>query len=286
VLLIAAFLKKLTGTPLVLDIRDNWAIDPIHLSRGRFLKKIEMIMGKKIIGTADKVILVTESSKSNYLNRYSSLRKKFLLIPNGYDPEDIEIVDNTIDDSKFIITHAGMLDKIRDPRYLFKAVADITTQNKELTSKLEIILLGNVRLEYQNAITEMGLEHIIKCLGTVPHEECIKWLYHSSILLVIPSRNIPTAIPGKLYEYMAIGKPILALAESGQAKDFIVSNALGIAVPPDDVNSIKQAILDLYEKQKRGILKIKPNDKLLKRYDRRELTAQLSDVLNKVSKQH
>lgn len=286
-LLFAALAKKMTNLPLVIDIRDNWSKDPIRSSRTGFLKKLEDQLEEWVLTSANAIVLATEASYNDYLMRFPYLKAKMYLIPNGYD--DISMAEigarYMSEPSDFIITHAGTLDSIRNPLSFLQAISESVNIEPELKHNLKIWLIGYIKTEYENEINKMNLSSIVKCFGMLPHDQCVEKLFASSVFLLIPSKGIDTAIPGKVYEYMYIGKPILCLAEDGAAKDFISSNKLGIVKHQDDVEGIRNAILDFYSKYKSGQLEIPQNEELKKRYSRRNLTLSLCQILDHITKE-
>ena len=123
-------------------------------------------------------------------------------------------------------------------------------------------------------VERLGLTDTVKVFGYLPHHECVRFLLSSDVLWVIVGDAV--ASPGKTYEYIGVGKPILGLVPDGFLKTTILE-AGGKVVPPKDVNGIKDALLDIYEKFSRGTLH-GPEPHVVHKYNRRSLTGSLVKV--------
>jgi len=97
------------------------------------------------------------------------------------------------------------------------------------------------------------------------------------------TKKVFDEMSGKIMEYIATGKPILALAEeNSSAAKFVKSTGTGIAIDPTDKQSIMEGILHFYRLYKKNSSKIKHNNAEIKKYDVRRLTRQLSEIFEDV----
>lgn len=288
--LIGALLKRLTGKPLVLDFRDDWIDTPWHSSKPPLIRWLDKQLEKWVIHTADKVILVTEWSRQAFQDRYPKQpREKFVLITNGCDLNDLEILKVPQPQSHtatFTIVHAGSLNisKIwgRSPAGLFKAIQKILQEQPELKTALRFEFAGDLPEDFQKLANEMGLSEVIHGVGHLPHEEILKVMKSANLLLAINYEGWATLIPGKIYEYWAVGgPPILLLSCPGAAVNFVEEHNLGHSVDPYDVEGIQRVIVDVYEKWKSGT-PMKINTDGIEAFDRKALTKNLAQVLSTV----
>ena len=284
-LVIGAILKKLTRLPTVLDIKDDWTTNPEQMAnKNKIGIALDKWLERFTIKNVDKIIVVTQRHLLDLEEKYSGIsNRRFILIPNGFDREDFEIDEDCLinEDNKFLITHAGLINERRNPLSFFHALKGIQYEHANLFEELKVLLIGIVHDEYKEWIKKLELQNIVKCIGNISHKECIKYLQSSSILLAIPSADEPLTIPGKIYEYMAIGKPILMLsAEECAASDLIKKHKVGTVVPPDDVDATKSVILKYYDEFKKGNLQHKASEIILQSFDRRFLTFQLSKIFD------
>jgi glycosyltransferase involved in cell wall biosynthesis len=285
--LVGACLKLLTGKPLILDFRDDWIDTPWYQSRPTIIRMIERRMESWTVKTADKVILVTEWSKNAFLNRYNAQpRDKFVLISNGCDLEEFTGLNSMTAvprNSNFTIIHAGHLNDskswTRTPAALFQAVQHILQQQPELAKKLTLAFTNSLPQKQRQLAKEMGLSGVVKELGFLPRDEFLRRLRESDLLLTINYEGFSTLIPGKIYEYWAIGgPPILLLSCPGAAASFLERHGLGLTAEPWDVAGIQEAILTVY-RQSKTAAPLRISTAGIEAYDRQALTDKLAQVL-------
>ena len=141
---------------------------------------------------------------------------------------------------------------------------------------------GDFPEEYRRLAEEMGLSGVIKGLGHLPHDEVLRLIKSADLLLAINYEGWSTMIPGKIYEYWAVGgPPILLLSCPGAAASFVEQHGLGLTVEPSDVAGIEQAILTTYLRNQSGA-PLRISTAGIEAYDRQALTQKLAQVLSMV----
>jgi len=290
VVLIGAFLKVLTGKPLVLDFRDDWIDTPWHLSKPALVRGINRMLEKWAVKTADKVILVTEWSRKAFQERYPSQPPdKFVLVSNGFDfakDDASNSMETTSRNSKFTIVYTGSLNVSktwgRSPAGFFLALRKILQEHPELKDDLDVIFAGVIPEEFRTLVDEMGLADVIRVIGNLPHSEIPRLTKSADLLLAMNYEGWVNLIPGKIYEYWAVGgPPILLLSCRGAAAEFVEQHQLGITVDPYDVDQICQAVLNIYN-QSKTVEPMRINTVGVGAFERRALTSKLVDVLSQV----
>jgi glycosyltransferase involved in cell wall biosynthesis len=288
--LVGAFLKRLTGKLLILDFRDDWIDTPWYHSRPTIIRMIERRMESWAVKTADKVILVTESSRDAFLQRYPTQpSEKFVFISNGCDLAEFAVqktMAGTPRNGKFTVLHAGSLNDsnswTRTPTALFQAVQHLRQQQPELMEKLTLAFTGFLPERQRRLVKELGLSTVVKELGFLPRDELLALMNASEMLLVINYEGFSTLIPGKIYEYWAVGgPPILLLSCAGAAASLVERHGLGLTVEPSDVAGMQQAILTVYHQSKTAA-PLRVSTAGIGAYDRKALTRRLADALSTV----
>jgi len=291
--LVAYILKKKFGIPWVADFRDPWTQNP-YVTYPKPISKIEEPMEQTVIGTADKVTTTNPFFTEGFIRKYSSEPKeKFVTIIHGFDPDDFQKLETTVE-HKFVMTYTGSFYGLRKPDTFLKAVSDLS-EHHGLKEQLKIRFVGSVGKSIEAIIHRYGLDDLVEVYGYVSHKKALEYLHNSSLLLLITgvrhestmedfSDRIFDEFPGKLVEYLAIGKPILALATSeGSVARIIKSTRTGIVVHPSDIEGLEKTILDLYGLHKRGRLRMKPDLDELKKYNILLSVKKLSEVFNEVT---
>lgn len=254
--LVGWFLKKLTKVNWVADFRDEWTSNPLQKFPTPLHRWFNKIMEKRVVSQSDEIISVAPTL-TEYFVSLTADKKKFQTISNGYDSDD------------------------------FKDLQDF--RNKKYC---QIIYTGSLynhhlRDNFLEALRELQLKDLkVDFIGVdrrVSHLEAVRSLARADILLLIldPVER-PAVFTGKLYEYLAARKPILALApkNSGAAK-FIKHLKLGEIASPLDKDEIKSKIFKMYQCWQKNQLTIPQID--IKRYDRRNLTRRLAATFEKIS---
>ena len=247
----AAKLKKKFDIPLVVDYRDLWYKSyyatyptPLH----SFLHKR---MEYHALKSADKVIVTNRKIKEKLINIYKFLTfDDVVIISHGYDPEDFSkpFRINPIA-NKMTLTYSGIFLEYSTPKYFLQAFKKLTVERPDIASKIELQFVGYLRRENEKLIRELRLQEFIKNHGYLNHDESVARLLSSDVLwlMIGRKRNIDAILPGKLFEYFASGKPIIACVPEGAAKSALQEYGASFITEPDDVEDIKNTILKVYD---------------------------------------
>jgi glycosyltransferase involved in cell wall biosynthesis len=208
-----------------------------------------------------------------------------VVIPNGFDDADFPSGMSGPLDEDFTIVHIGSMNKDRNPDVFWKAVQQALASSDELKSRLKIQLIGPVDFSVRTAVENAGLQNITSFVEFIPHNEAVKRQQQAQInLLVINnSPNARTIIPGKLYEYLGSGRPLMAIGpkDSDSAKVIELTKG-GVVHAYDDVEGLKNRILDYFEKYKSGTLN--GDAEGIQQFTRRHLAGEFSKVLEEIVK--
>lgn len=289
--LIGFLIKKITRKPWVADFRDPWTW-PREMSKVRRI--LENWLESRVMKSADKVIATTEHLKNTYAAKYRNfLPGKISVITNGYDSEDFSDIPwaHAYSRSIFTISHIGEFYEIdRRPDNFLIAISELIREGKVNRDRTRINLIGGgeyVRTRgFNDLIERLGLNGVIKIIEHVSHRRSIEYMLRSSVLLLLqPSVRLREEIPGKAFEYIRSGNFVLALAPEGATSDLIAQIPNALVIAPEMTSAIKQSLHGLYVKFNRN--QLRPNTDLAKigKYDRRQLTARLSAILNAVAGQ-
>jgi glycosyltransferase involved in cell wall biosynthesis len=293
---VGLFIKKITGMPLVIDYDDSWTTSFYEKKQKNIKKIIRQRIEAELLKTADKVISVKKTTINEIMETFCGIEKnKFELITNGYDPNDFAGFVKT-KNSEFVITYTGTIcDKYYySPESFLKAISELIAEKKLSKDSLKIkfigILIERYKERFLKLIHELNIDDTIEIIGHRTHQECIEYQMKSDLLLYIIesldgkdiSYQYAGVLPAKIFEYIYTGVPILAIIPPGFEADLIQKAKTGFVAEPNNVNSIKKVLFEIYEKYKCGQLCIDPNIEEIRKYDRRELTKKLAGVFDKV----
>ena len=277
--LIGLQLKKELGIKWIADFRDPWTQIGYHekLKLNESSRKKHEELEKEVLNSADHLITTSFSTREEFESKTS---KPVTLITNGYDSEKEEL---EVENSRFEVSHIGSLLSGRNPENLWRALQQIIKKNDEFRKVFQLTLAGKVSAEVLESIEKSGLKPFLKNEGYVNHSRALKLQQKASVLLLIEIDSAETRgiIPGKLFEYMAANKPILAIGpENWDAERIISETKTGKVFSYEDTESIKAEILQLFEK-------FKKNEKMLtstgvEKYHRRSLTGKLAKLITEI----
>ncbi len=284
VALVGAMLSYVAGKPLMLDVRDDWLSPQVLAHRPRWIQRIERWQEAWAVERADRVVLVTRHSHEAFCVRYPSQKAKFLYIPNGVDLselsfDDLETAALCREDGRFTVLHSGSMHGNRSPQSILDAVRIIQEEHPEVSRRLRLIFRGDMLDKYRQMLASPDLRDVIEVAPFLPRNEYISACRRADVLLVIAYDQAPTLIPGKVYEYWALQRPILLLADDGAAKDLVISKKLGEVVSSHEPGAIAQVVLRLFQDFKQGRLAV-PNLVGIEEFDRKFLASRLAEALN------
>jgi glycosyltransferase involved in cell wall biosynthesis len=285
--LIGFLLKRKTGKPLVVDYRDPWTQNIFLEYPSKLHRRIDDKLEKFVLETTDHVIVTSDPMKHRLVEKYPFTKGKIDTITNGFDPEDFKNLTVKKDKEKFVIVYTGSLYGRRTGEKFFMAFRELIEANPELETKIQVLITGLISKQDAFCIEKFGLKNVIKLLGYRSHKESLSLMANADVLLLIMSleemcnAKIGTlTIPGKVFEYLGVKRPILAIVPPGPAADIIRSTKTGVIVSPQDTGVIAQAILKLFQDWKNGTLEVLKSD--ISKYDRRVLTQKLVNVFQQV----
>jgi glycosyltransferase involved in cell wall biosynthesis len=272
--------KKNPSLKWLADFRDPWSewgfLDSIQ--SGPLAKSIHRRLEKKVLQRADEVITITPF----YVKQLERLSGRAVrLLTNGFD--DSDFANFKIKKSnKFYVRHIGIVNEKCDPRPFMKAVGELCMSNIEIKEAITIEFVGTVHPSFKEFVfQDPTLSSITKFTNAVPHEALIE-LYASSAVLVLILTGYKDAegyMPGKLFEYMATGLPILGVGPiTGDAAAILQDAGARMMFAENDTNGIQKFLELNFVKWKT------PNHELSKNanstYSRKEITRTLSTLLN------
>lgn len=312
---VADCLSKKYNIPWVADLRDPWALDEMVLYPSSLHKRYDLYRMKEVLFGASAIIMNTPEAAESLIKHFREFtNKRILSITNGYDAKDFDRNVENNKNIKFRVVHSGSLysetgiqlnkNKAlynilggvnknvnilgRSLIYLLKSLEDWAEESPEIINEIEVMLIGKSDPGDIAMLEGKRCKNVFNFTGYVPHEESIFYI-KSADLLFLPMHNIAdghraTTVPGKLYEYIASGRPILAAVPEGDAKDILMKSGLAYITQPDDSNLMLEGLKNIYYDWKNNVHKYNPNWDYISKFDRKEITKLLADVFDKTIK--
>ena len=278
--LVAKRISKSSGLPWVADFRDPWCGNAFRPSRnsdtweGRKHRELEL----DVYRAASAVIFNTEPAQQNAVERIGSwLAEKSSVIPNGFDPLHFASLSHVpTATNKLKMIHAGSFYGKRNVDMLLQALGKLKQSEGFAASNFQLELVGNARDHEKQIIEDLAISDLVTLTPAVAHGECLNRLNASDVLLLVQT-DAPLCVPGKLYEYIAIGKPIFTLATEGATTELVKRERLGICCDPANVAQIETSLVQLLDQNRTGQLET-VSAEVRSRYDGREQMAAFDSI--------
>ena len=274
--LIGKSLKEETGIKWVADFRDPWTTIHYHksLRLTKRAQKKHIALESEVLTKADHVVVTSATTKKQF---QKITQTPIEVITNGYDSNDNFKLNLDI---KFTLSHIGSLLSNRNPIILWEALSELCSENPEFSKDLLIQLAGSVSDAILISIQKYGLMDQCIVLGYLSHQKAIQLQYNSQVLLLI-EMNLPETkaiIPGKLFEYLAAKRPILAIGPvDSDVEKIIEETNSGSYFDYSEKEKLKKQIGLFYSEYREGHLTL--NSKGLSKFSRKTLTSKMSGLI-------
>lgn len=269
--------KRNPSLKWIADFRDPWSewgfLDSIKV--GALARAVHKKLERKVLQQADKVLTITPF----YVKHFERLGgRKVNLLTNGYDEDDFKNL-KVQRQEKFIIRHVGIVNEKCNPVPFMEAVASLCESNESFKQHVQIDFVGNVNPVFESFVNNHSLlKSVTTFTATLPHKEVIELYGRSTVLLLVLTgyKDAEGYMPGKLFEYVATGLPILGIGpEEGDAAKLLQESKAGVMVESNDSGMILSSLLKLYHDWQKGVPDLK---NLSMNYSRKAITGQLVEL--------
>ncbi len=247
--LVGAAVQRLTDARWIADLRDPLVANQHRrddTAAARTRQAANEQVARLVARQADAISCVSEAIAAEM--RGLEPRGQVRVIGNGCDFDDFAGLEYTAG-PRFRITHTGSFFGKRDPRPFLQAFRDA-----DLDAVVRFV--GDFRSTDREWAEQLGLGDRLELVDYLPRAESLRMQRDSEALLLL----VPEAggrgkgvLSGKVYEYLAAGRPILAVVPpDGAAADLVRETGAGVVAAPDDVAGIRDALLELHRQYANG----------------------------------
>jgi glycosyltransferase involved in cell wall biosynthesis len=285
--LAAAVVASLTGLPWVADFRDPWvgnafnrALTPVHENLRNSLERL-------IVRSAARTVFATAALRDAYARRYPALGGRFVTITNGYDADELadlarELPAGGGDGSRpFQLVYAGSVYGDRELEVFLDGVERLLAARPQLRDELRIEFIGwwSTANERLAASRLPRLAPVVRHSAQVSRSAALARVAaaDAGLLLLAGGPDRDLFVGAKLFDYLGLDRPVLAVAPPGEIRQILSGLDWGVAVDPTpaDVARGLEAIIAAGPPSH-------PADPE-RRFERRRLTAQLASLLDEVA---
>ena len=282
--IVAGILSKRHGCCWVADYRDLWIEGHIYPGMWPFTV-LEKYLEKKYVGNhADIITTVSEPLANTLQNKF---RSTVYIIENGYDEDDYcqDFPSYFRDTKKRIVYTGSIYPGKRDPSPLFAAIASMAQSDKPMREKLlnefEVLFFGAKSDWLNSLIKKYRVQQWVKYMGSVSRVNTLRIQKQADILLFLEWENgsVDGILTGKLFEYLAMRKPILGVGVSPKISPGALMEDAGVGMAVgNDVEKIALILKRLLDTGRP--FDIQPKEEVIARYTRRKQAERLLEIMD------
>ena len=266
--LIGKKLSRIYDTPHVPVFIDPWVDIAYYkdFNRSIITKLIDNHFEKSVMKTAKAIVFVTETMKKDYIKKYDFINNKSHVLYWGYSEDEFEktLVNKSTKDYKQIV-HAGNIFSFQNPVMFWKQVKR-EIDNRNL---LKIKFVGTVDPDIKKSISEAGLDDYTEYAGFISYDKVLKTICEADILLVCATE--PRHLPGKLFEYLRTGNPIIAFGDNNiEVKQILEESNAGMMFSYKDSG----------EEFLRNYKTFKSDPAFFTKFEREKISSELGKILS------
>jgi glycosyltransferase involved in cell wall biosynthesis len=276
--------KKTTGLPWVADFRDLWVGRPYRTVPSPRHAAADRRLEAAVVEHADHIILASPGWRATFVERYGvDIEDRLSVITNGFEAFPASPLEPPVGaDRAIVFVHTGAMYASESPEPFLRALIELCGSDAALAQRVNIRLIGyggDELPKLQALIAGTPIEPRVTYLGVRPNFECLQEQSRADVLLLLSGSKHLDTIRGKSFEYLAAGKPILALVpRNGVQAELLRRAGTAMIVEHGDIEGTKRAILELLDESARR--RLQPNHGYIAQFERRALTAKLAGILN------
>jgi glycosyltransferase involved in cell wall biosynthesis len=275
--LAGAFLKLLTGKPLVLDFRDPFTILFSLLRFPKFRQKINRSIEAYLLRNADIFIVTSEETRNAYIQQYPEIKDKIFTVHNGFDA-DQGVPGKTNRYSKFTIIYVGeFYFYALNSRTFFEGLSLLKSKGKIDSNNFQFLFYGDGKSQIQRIAVEYGVEDIVTANSRIQHRDVMDAISRSHLQLL---RIVKPMISTKLFEGIPLNTPFLATIPPGEVEEIIRKySPSSYIINEESGEKVAEAILDAMSKYANNEVRSNHIHEFCGEFSRENLTLKLMRII-------
>jgi glycosyltransferase involved in cell wall biosynthesis len=309
---VGADLSARHGVPAVFDLRDPWALDGVRSHRTWFHWRRELSEMRAMLRSAAGVVANTPECRRLFLEMEPRLApERVAVVTNGWDRDDFPLPAPRVEPGAFLrLVFTGsflcgplyerppVLRRLartlryspepidptgRTPLHLLRAMRLLSDRGADAGREIRFVVVGQGDEWLDRCVRESGVAERVEVSGYRPHDAVLRILRAADALFLtlhgLPPGRRSRIVPGKTYEYLAAGRPILGALPPGDARDFVEESGRGFCVDPCDDVALAGTLERLHGRWRRGELADSTPGPSVERFERSRLAGELADFL-------
>lgn len=282
--MVAGILSRKYGCRWVADYRDLWIENHVWVGKWPFAI-LERHLERKYVGNYADIITTVSRPLAKTLQE--KFKVPVCVIENGYDEDDYKQRFNAYfkDRKKKIVYTGAIYPQKQDPSPLFAAISAMAQRDKDMKSKmdanLEVLFYGGHNDWLNGLIEKYKVQPWVKYMGMVNRYDVLCIQKQADILLSLEweDGSVDGIMTAKLFEYLAMRKPILGVGVSAKTSPGALMEDAGVGIAAgNDVDKIISIIQQLLVTDKP--FDIHPQEEVINRYTRRKQAERLLKLMD------
>lgn len=315
----AAELGAKHGLPVVFDLRDPWALDGVLHYRTWWHWRRDFAAMRAMLRAADGVVANTPECRSLFLAAEPTLRpEQVVAITNGWDRAEFAPPHPTVEPGqKLVLLHAGSFlchelyeherplrrllgwlrwsgERIersgRTPQHVLGALRLLRQRGALAGREVALRCIGMIDPALRRCVAESGVGDAVELVSYRPHAELLAEVRRADALFLtlhgLPPGHRSRIVPGKTYEYLASGRPMLCGLPPGDARDFVAGSPRAFVADPCDDAALADQIERLHAAWRRGDFRNAEQPPAVEQFERHRLTGDLASFLSRIVTKH
>jgi glycosyltransferase involved in cell wall biosynthesis len=240
--LVGRALQRRRGVPWIAELRDAWTFESLRPPfPTRAQRALDARLERRWLGGADVVVCLSEASAADLRRRGIA---DPVVITNGWDPEQVKTAPDSgvaLDADRVSLVYTGRFGRGRDEGALVDAVSSLAREDPTAAARLELVVAGPITEEEREVLGRDVSPARVLVAGSLPRERAVALQREADALLLIAHPESSWRLNYKLFEYLAAGRPILALAE-GTESGRVAGELGGVVVDAGNARAIEAAL--------------------------------------------
>lgn len=247
--LAAAPLAARARIPWIADFRDPWM--GLHARRPptAWHRARQAALERRVLEGADLTLAASRTHAEQAGARSGARPRRVLHLPNGFVPAAAGASTAAVSPEAaltFEVVWTGTLSQIPEIEVFFDALHDVLAADPAARRRLRVRIAGPYDTGYEDRAIALGLKGIVEFQGPRSHHESRALQRRADLLLLLKPPGFPAMVPGKLYEYLDSGRPLLSVTPPGEEADALAERAGAVRVRPGDRAGLAAALASKY----------------------------------------
>ena len=275
--------------PLISDFRDGLLFEPLETAalQHKATRRYYEVLEARVVAASKLILTVSDPISTYFRERYA--HQNVMTLHNGYDPSDV-VADSSVELPADVINivHTGRLGMSRidisgkgmGVDALSAALHMLLERSPETARKVQLHFVGQLTTAEKKRLAPLVEKGMVTLWGHKPRSMALGFQHKADILLLITAPDKASIATGKLFEYLAANKPILALTRGTEAARIVNDTGAGVVVSPEDPEEIAGAIEGILRHD--GVLFGGRNEKSVSEFSRDRQMERLASMLKGV----